>query len=88
MMTLGNKLSLLFPFPLFRSTLNRICLLSLHAGASQEVQLENLPATQETPVLFLGWEHALGEGIQYSSLVGYSPWGRKESDMMEQLSVA
>ena len=72
MMTLGNKLSLLFPFPLFRSTLNRICLLSLHAEASQVVQLENLPATQETPVLFLGWEHALGKGMAtHSSILAW-----------------
>ena len=53
----------------------------------------------ETWVRSLGWEDLPGEGngnpLQYSclenpmdgwrSLVGYSPWGRKESDTIEQL---
>ena len=35
---------------------------------------------QPTPVLLPGKSHRL------RSLVGYSPWGRKESDTTEQLS--
>ena len=55
--------------------------------------VKNLPTMRETGVRFLGWEDPLQEG-QYSclenphgqrSLVGYSPWGRRESDATEQL---
>ena len=60
-----------------------------------------LPVMQETWVRSLSWEDPLEEGmagnpLQYSclenlhvqrSLVGYSPWGRKKSDMTEQLSM-
>ena len=54
--------------------------------------VKNLPAMWETWVRFLGWED---NQLQYSSLenphgqrslVGYSPWGCKESDMTEWLS--
>jgi len=59
--------------------------------------VKNLPAMLETWVQFLGWEDPLEEGMAtYSSvlaclenphvqrsLVGYSPWGCKESDMTE-----
>ena len=59
--------------------------------------VKNLPAMQKTWVQSLGWEDPLEEGnpLQYSclenphgqrSLVGYSPWGHKESDTTEQLS--
>ena len=55
---------------------------------------------QKTQVQSLGQEDPPGEGngnpLQYSylenpmhewrSLVGYSPWGRKESDMTEQVN--
>ena len=38
----------------------------------------------------MGWEDPLEKGkanlLQYSGL--YSPWGRKESDMTEQLSLS
>ena len=34
---------------------------------------------QPTPVLLLGKSHG------WKSMVGYSPWGRKELDMTEQL---
>ena len=34
---------------------------------------------QPTPVLLLGKSHG------WRSMVGYSPWGRRESDMTEQL---
>ena len=36
---------------------------------------------QPTPIFLTGKSHA------YSSLVGYSPWGHKESDRTEQLSM-
>ena len=54
---------------------------------------------QETQVQALGQEDALekewlptslflpGEFHEQRSLAGYSPWGRKESDMTEQLSM-
>ena len=60
--------------------------------------VKTLPAMQETWVRSLGWEDPLEEGMAtllYSclenfhgqmSLLGYSPWGFKESDMTEQLS--
>ena len=59
--------------------------------------VKHLSAVQETWVLSLGWEDPLekemattpillpGEPHGGRSLVGYSPWGRKESDMTEQL---
>ena len=47
----------------------------LHEGKRQEVLIfwaslvaqlvKNLPAMQETPVRFLGWEDGAGEGIGY-----------------------
>ena len=57
--------------------------------------IENLPTVQ---VQSLGWEDSLEEGMAthfsilawtshgQKSLMGYSPWGCKESDMTEQLS--
>ena len=67
-------------------------------GAALVVQMvKNLPAMQETQVWSLGWEDPLEEGMQPSpvflpgeshgqrNLVGYSPWGCKESDTTEQL---
>ena len=66
--------------------------------ASHIAQLvKNLPAMQETWVRFLGWEDPWrrkwqptpvflpGEFHGQRSLVGYSPWGRKESDTTERL---
>jgi len=63
--------------------------------------VKNLPSRWETWVQSLGWEDSPGGGhgnpLQYScletphgqsSLVGYSPWGHKESDTTEQLSTA
>ena len=53
---------------------------------------------QETQVPSLGWEDALEKGIAtrsnilpgefhgQRSLVGYSPWGRKVSDLTEHVS--
>ena len=54
---------------------------------------------RETWIRSLGWEDPLEEGMatQYShpgnthgqrSLVGYSPWGHKESDTTERLNTA
>ena len=63
--------------------------------------VKNLPSRWETWVQSLGWEDSPGGGhgnpLQYScletphgqsSLVGYSPWGHKESNTTEQLSTA
>ena len=58
--------------------------------------VKNLPAKQETQFLSLGGEYPLEkEVVTCSSILawriprteepgGYSPWGRKESDMTEQ----
>ena len=76
------------------STQTRNC-----SGASLVVQLvKNLPAMQETLAQFLGWEDPLKKEMATHSstltwtipctersLVGYSPWGHKESDMTDQL---
>ena len=56
--------------------------------------VKNLPAMQETQVPSLGQEDPLEEEMathssvltwrtQRRNLVGYSPWGRKESDTTE-----
>ena len=59
--------------------------------------VKNLPAMQKTRVQFLGWEDPLEEGMQLTpvvlpgefhgqrNLMGYSPWGHKESNMNEHL---
>ena len=61
--------------------------------------VKNLPAMQETWVRFLGWEDPLEKGMAtYSSILAWRipwteeagglqsiEWGRKESDMTEQL---
>ena len=59
--------------------------------------VKSLPAVQETGVRSLGWEDLLekemaihpvllpGKSHGQRSLVGYSPWGRKESDTTERL---
>ena len=60
--------------------------------------VRNLPALQETWVQSPSWGDPLEKGMLtipvfllgefhgQRSLVGYSPWGRKESDMTEQLT--
>ena len=60
-------------------------------------RVKSLLAVRETWVLSLGWEDPLekamqptpvllpGESHGQRSLIGYSPWGRKESDTTEQL---
>ena len=61
--------------------------------------VKNLPAMQETWVGSLDWQIHLGREwqptpvflehlIRQRSLVGYSPWGHKESDMTEQLALS
>ena len=62
--------------------------------------VKNLPAIQETQVQSVGWEDPLEKEMatHYSilawkihgqrSLVGYSFWGHKESDMTEQLTLS
>ena len=68
----------------------------MSTGASLVAQLiKTLPTMQETWVQSLGWEDPLeksmgttppflpGELHGQRSLVGYSPWGHKESDMTE-----
>ena len=59
--------------------------------------VKRMPAMWETRVRSLGWEDLLekemqptpvllpGESQGRRSLIGYSPWGRKESDTTEQL---
>ena len=60
-----------------------------------QMVVKNLPAMQETWVQSLGWDDPLEKGMAthssilawrfhgQRSLAGYSPWGRKESDMTE-----
>ena len=62
--------------------------------------VKNLPAMQEIWVQFLGWEDPWrGEWLSspvflsgdfhgQRSLAGYSPWGLKESDTTERLSLS
>ena len=57
--------------------------------------LKNPPAMQESWVRSLGWEDPLEKGkATHSSILAwkipwtvYSPWGHKESDMTERLSL-
>ena len=62
--------------------------------ASLVTQLvKNPPATRETWVLSLGWEDPLGKGTAtHSSIltwrIPWTPWGCKESDMTERLSLS
>ena len=54
--------------------------------------VKNPPAVQEAWVQSLGWEDPLEKGkATHSSILAwiipYSPWGRKESDTTERLSL-
>ena len=56
--------------------------------------VKNLPAMRETWIRSLGWEDPLEKGkATHSSILAqkfhelYSPWGHKESDTTEQLSL-
>ena len=58
-------------------------------------RLKCLPSMRETRVRSLGWEDPLEKEmathssiLAWRSLVGYSPWGHKESDMTERLSLS
>ena len=73
------------------------CIIKPCIGTSLLAQLAyNLPAVQETPVRFLGWEDPLEKGMAtHSSTVAwriswtvYNPRGRKESDKTERLSLS
>ena len=58
--------------------------------ASLVTQLvKNLPAMGETSVQSLGWEDPLEKGkASHSSILAWRiPWGRKELDMTELLSL-
>ena len=71
------------------------CLLKMGSLVAQ--RLKCLPGMRETRVRSLGWEDPLEKGMATHSstlawripwgrsLVGYSPWGRKESDTTERL---
>ena len=57
--------------------------------------IKNLPARQETLVQFLGWEDPLEKGKATHSIFWpgefhglYSPWGHKELDLTERLSLS
>ena len=64
-----------------------------------EKAVKNPPAMQKTQVRSLGWEDPLEKGMathssilawrihRQRSLVGYSPWGYKEFDMTEWLTL-
>ena len=87
---------------LARSTGEGIGYALQYSWASLADQLVKNPlAMQETWVRSLSWEDPLEEGMAtHSSILawripmgrgdwrGYSPWGRKESDMTEQLSLS
>ena len=79
--------------------LGSICI--TYKGASLVAQtVKNLPAMQETWVRSLGREVPLEKGMatlscvlawkshEQRNLVKYSPWGRKESDMPERLTLS
>ena len=73
--------------------------INLHAFLLLAQVVKNLPAMQETWVWSLGWEDTLEKGMAthssilawrihgQRSLVGYSPWDRKESDMTKWLTL-
>ena len=63
--------------------------------------VKNQPAMQETRVQSLDWEETLEKGMglptpvflpgefhEQRNLTGYGPWGRKESDVTERLTVS
>ena len=68
-------------------------------SSNPSLLVKNLPATQETWVQSLGGEDPLEKGMathfsilpgelhEQRSLVGYSPWGCKESDMTAKLTL-
>ena len=86
-------------FEYFRFQNNPLKLHLIRASLVAQM-VKNLPAMQETWVQSLGWEDALEKGtathssilvwrIPWTEKPGslYSPWGRKELDMTERLSL-
>ena len=73
-----------FPgFPKFIMKCSNVLLLNLNGGSRGQSEVEwvsLLGKWQPMQVFLLGWSHG------QRSLVGYSPWGRKELDTTEQLS--
>ena len=79
-------------FPCSRSLPTSFCPGSIVTGFLMAQKVKNPPAMQETQVPSLGWEEPLEEGMAnppvflpgeshgQRSLVGFSPWGRKESE--------
>ena len=78
-----------------RLSLHFIC----HWASLVAQTVKNLPAMPETWVQSLGWKDPLekgmtthsstpGESHGLRSLVGYSPWGHKELDMTERLTLS
>ena len=76
-----------------------LCSLVRYCASLMAHMVKNLPVMWETQVQFLGQEDALEKGMTnqptsvflpgefygQSTLVGYSPWSHKESDMTKQL---
>ena len=69
----------------FNNVSNWVLLASLVAQV-----VKNLPAMRETWVRTLGWENPLEKGkASHSSILAWRiPWGHKESDTTEQLSLS
>ena len=85
--------------PDLKSQLLKNCeIISIIWASLMAQMVNNLTAIQETWVWSLGWEDPLeeqstpvflpGESHGQKSLVGYSPWGCKQSDTIERLSTA
>ena len=74
--------------------------LSLKGASLLAQMVKNLPAMQEIQLQSLGWEDLLEKEMAIHSsilawripwtedLVGYSPWGHKELDTTEQLTLS
>ena len=74
-----------------------MCIIMVHYHSLVAQTVKRLPTMRETQVWSLGWEDPLEKEMQptpvllprkfhwWRSLVGYSPWGRKEWDMTERL---
>ena len=82
-----------------RATIHRVAKSLTRLASLMAQTVKNLPAMKETWVRSLGWEDPQrrkwqptpvflpGEFYGQRSLAGYSPWGCKESDMTERLSL-
>ena len=86
-------------FPLSALLRHAFVLFLYMLGFPVAQMVKNLPAVWETSVRFMGWEDPLEKGMATLSsilsgkshgqrgLAGYSPWGHKESDMTELLTL-